>query len=94
MEFAKRGNIEYSDKALANLILESIVKYEVEVLNDDIVSFKENKVEVYLELLIKEKMATVSGTANVVRNEIIDVLDYFSGLEVNAIQIQIKKGEK
>lgn len=91
MNFIKRDNIKYSEEALKRMVLETIEKYKVDVLNDDVIVIKDNKLDIYLEILIKEKMATVSGTANVIKNEIIDSLIFFSKLEADAIQIQIKK---
>ena len=89
-QYIEKNNVRYSELAFDKLVRLTLKKYEVEIVNDKIIDIVDNELIVNAVVMLANRVASITQTINIVKNEIQDSIFYFSAVTPKTIQIMLK----
>ena len=83
----RNGDVKFTKTPFEKIIKVILSKYNIEAVNDNMVKLSGYDINIDIIMLVPKKIVSVSGTMNILRNEIYEKIYYFSGIKPKRIQI-------
>ena len=83
----RKNDIKFTKTPFEQIINVILKKYNIKAVNDNMVNLSGYDINIDIIIEVPKRNVSVSGTMNILRNEIAEKIYYFSGIKPKRIQI-------
>ena len=83
----RKNDVKFTKTPFEKIINVILNKYNIKAVNDNMVNLSGYDINIDIVMLVPKRNVSVSGTMNILRNEIYEKIYFFSGIKPKRIQI-------